>query len=413
MQQDGCYRLLRVLVTDADIDPQTIGEFCVNLAVAGMDFKLRFIGWHRRLGRYLSQFNFMRENIEIRQKKVDSLLFDGIRKSIGRNKPEVPALRLAIVEIIAVTDVEIDGDAYVGFISQVRSAAIHIIVQIAELDTRRLARRGQVVDKVICDLVVIGIAVRPLIRRIAFGIGIGTAQIEGNVAKLEFTDKLAGKELPFEPARASLVEQCLFINIDCVDTGLDRRFFRCVVDIEVGETQFMLANFRRQAQQPIDNNAIFGGNEIEILIREQAGFAVDIDDTLRGLLQAATCAPAIFETGCRNNTHEGITDVERRAAGNFCGKICRNIIIGLDQIRIGIVKASAEILQIEAGKLGTDRYRNIERKSIGQSAWNISQTIVVTDYIRVGTIIDIAQLSRGLAIAADPELDFQKRFIRC
>src|SRR3546814_1168747 len=98
---------------------------------------------------------------------------------------------------------------------------------------RRSARLVEVVD-VIVDLRIVDIFEAALIRRLALGVGIGGAQIEPDVAELEFAGRLGVDELAFVPGGV-LIDEVLGL----ADAALPPRqttLFQRVADRSEGHT---------------------------------------------------------------------------------------------------------------------------------------------------------------------------------
>src|SRR3546814_264306 len=122
------------------------------------------------------------------------------------------------------------------FRSKVRRARIEVFLELAERD-RRIARLVEVVD-VIVDLRIVDIFEAALIRRLALGVGIGGAQIEPDVAELEFAGRLGVDELAFVPGGV-LIDEVLGL----ADAALPPRqttLFQRVADVEPGPADAVL-----------------------------------------------------------------------------------------------------------------------------------------------------------------------------
>ena len=222
---------------------------------------------------------------------------------------------------------------------------------------------------------------------------------------MEFADKLRVDQLAFVPRRVLLHD----IAADLVRVGTEReaRLLQRVADIEVGPAQLVLADFEPETEQAVHDDAVVGDDAVIARLRIARQILLD-----RRLLQRITGAPLVADPGSRDDAEFATGELDRGAAGDARRPVDRNMIILLQQRRLGVDQFHLDRLEVGRREIGAFEDRLAAGERSLEQRRNVAGAVVETGPVGVAAIIGIAKLVRRLAVPADPAAEGQEGFAR-
>ena len=274
-----------------------------------------------------------------------------------------------------------------------------------------MARRPQIVH-IILELRRKRIVVEPLIRGETLGVGIGAAQIDGEIVELEFAHELRVDQLAAELRGGVALQQHVATHVDVVGADLNTGFLDGVVHIDVGKTDLVIAEFGPNAEQAVDNATEFRGGKVEILIRLKLQRAALAHRRAAGkLLFAGLGLPIVRQTGGEHETDARVTHVPGAAARHVAAPVHRDIVVAEDHVGFGVGQGRGDVLQLAQREIATHGQRLTSVLAGLNAGGQTTGAVIIAGPVLASARIYITELAGGGGVGANAAAHREEGFL--